>query len=92
MKNLLTILCASIVLLSSCADSKVIDGVKYRPYGLLNEDICKNDSIRYQISPWAVCSGIVFCEMIIPPIYVFGYNLYEPIGKIDEPLKKGVVR
>ena len=35
-----------VVALSSCADKKTIDGVTYRPYGLLNESTCKNDSFR----------------------------------------------
>lgn len=85
----------TIIFLSSCAENKTIDGVTYRPYGLLNEDIHRNDSIVYEISPWAVASGIVFFEMIVPPIYTFGYNLWEPVGKkkdINDMSKKGVVK
>jgi hypothetical protein len=81
-------------LLTSCAKSKIIDGVEYRPYGLLNEESCKNDSIYYQVSAPAVCSGIIFSEMIIPPVYVFGYNLWEPVSskKDRDAALKGVVR
>ena len=75
---ILLVICA---LLSSCADNKVIDGQEYRPYGLLNEDIHKVDSIQYEASFGSVVCGIIFCETIIVPVYVFGYNLYEPIYK-----------
>jgi hypothetical protein len=96
MKKLLTILLLlGALFLPSCADSKKIDGVTYRPYGLLNENLHRNDSIEYQVSPWAVASGIIFCELIVPPIYTFGYNLYEPIGKKSDfknPHTKGIVK
>lgn len=79
-KILLLIAAVSVLLFSSCADEKTIDGVTYRPYGLLNESTCKNDSIQYEISGEAVLSGIIFSECLVPPVYVFGYNLYELIG------------
>ena len=90
----LTVLLVAILSLASCADSKTIDGVTYRPYGLLNESTQKNDSIEYQISPWAVCSGIVFVEMVVPPIYTFGFNLWEPVRKKGPQgdLEKGIVK
>ena len=79
--------------LASCAQEKTIEGVTYRPYGLLNEDSQKNPNINYQVSPWAVVSGVVFFEMIVPPIYVFGFNLFEPVGKkATTPEEKGVVK
>jgi hypothetical protein len=71
--------------------NKTIDGVTYRPYGLLNEETCKNDSIQYQISGIAVISSIIFVELIIPPVYTFGYNLYEPVCKKSKNKMKGVV-
>lgn len=79
-------------LLASCAEEKTIDGVTYRPYGLLNEDTQKNPNIEYEVSGWAVFSGVVFFETIIVPIYTFGYNLYEPVGKkSSDPSKNGIV-
>ncbi len=69
-----------ILLLTACADDKTINGVTYRPYGLFNENACKNDSIEYQIAGDAVFSGVFFAEcFFIPTIYTFGYNLYEPV-------------
>lgn len=90
MKKIVTILLMSVILFSSCADKKTIDGVTYRPYGLINEETCKNDSIQYQVSGWAFASGLVFCELIVPPIYVFGYNLWEPVGKKSDFKTKNI--
>lgn len=83
MKVLITLLLA-MLLIVSCADNKTIDGVEYRPYGLFNQESCKVDSIHYEVSGWAVASGVIFFEVIAPPIYVFGYNLFEPICKKSE--------
>jgi len=81
------------LLFVSCAEDKTIDGVTYRPYGLLNEDTQKNPDINYEISGWAVCSGIVFSETIIVPVYTFGYNLWEPVSKKSAtPAQNGVVK
>jgi hypothetical protein len=68
-----------VVLLTSCADEKTINNVTYEPYGFLNEEIVKNDSVMYQVSPWAVFSGIVFCETIVVPVYIVGWELFEPV-------------
>lgn len=70
-----------IILFASCADPKTIDGKRYRPYGLMNEDLYKNPSIQYEVSGWALFSGILWSETIIVPIYVFGYNFWQPVGK-----------
>lgn len=81
MKKILFLIAAvSVLLFSSCADEKTIDGVTYRPYGFMNESTCKNDSVQYEVSGEAVVAGIIFSECIVPPIYVFGYNLWEPVG------------
>jgi hypothetical protein len=90
MKKIVTLLLMSVILLTSCADKKTIDGVTYRPYGLLNEETCKNDSIQYRVSGWAFASGVVFCELLVPPIYVFGYNLWEPVGKKSDYQTKNI--
>jgi hypothetical protein len=92
MIRLVTLLCVCSILLSSCADDKTINGVKYRPYGFLNKDNCKNDSIQYQVSGCAVFSGIFFFELwFIPTIYTFGYNLWEPVGVIGDNKNNGVI-
>jgi len=91
MKKLLLSLVIVLALLTSCADSKVIDGVRYRPYGLANSEECKNDSIYYEASFGSVVLGVIFSETIVVPVYIFGWNTMEPIGKRD-PKLKGVIR
>ena len=66
-------------LLTSCADEKTINNITYKPYGYFNEEIEKNDSIAYQVSPEAVISSILFCETIVVPVYIIGWELYEPV-------------
>ena len=87
---------AAIVALTSCADKKTIDGVTYRPYGLINEGSCKNDSIYYEVSGWAAASGVLFSEVFfIPTVYTFGYNLWEPVCKksqINHNSEAGVIK
>ncbi len=79
--------------LSSCADKKTINGVTYRPYGLLNEDACKNDSIEYTASGKAIFSGIFWSECcLIPTVYTFGFNLWEPVRKKSNKTNHGVVK
>lgn len=88
MKKIILFLSIS-VLLISCAEDKMINGVVYRPYGLINEDECKVDSVHYKVSVPAVICGVVFSELIVPPIYVFGYNLYEPYC-LKKDFKRGM--
>jgi len=90
---IVTLLFLTIMFFSSCADNKTIKGVEYRPCGLFNENTCKNDSIQYEIAVDATICGVLFCELIAPPIYVFGFNLWEPVGiKKGFDSKKGVVK
>ena len=94
MKKVFVLVTLVAVLFVSCADEKTINGTTYRPYGLLNESTCKNDSIQYEISMAAVITSVLFCEVIIPPIYSVGFNLWQPIGlkrDINQELH-GVVR
>lgn len=69
------------LLLVSCAEPKTIDGKTYQTYGLLNSDEFKSDSIAYKPSVGSVIVGVIFFETIIAPIYIFGFDLYEPIAK-----------
>lgn len=79
-KNLIYIVAIfAVVFLTSCADDKTLDGVTYRPYGLLNKDECRNDSVYYEVSWQAVTSGVIFSGLFfIPTVYTFGFNLFEP--------------
>jgi len=82
--------------LFSCADSKTINGVTYRPYGIFNEGSAKNPNIHYEVSGEAVFSGVMFAEFfLIPTIYTFGYNIYEPkctMAEYNQNINNGVVK
>lgn len=74
----------SIVLLSSCAEEKKINNVVYKPYGLLNPEV-KSDSVEYSISAGSVICAIVFSETLIAPVYIVGWDLYEPTKLKSNP-------
>ena len=82
MKRLASVLLIAVVVLqaSGCtAPTKVVNGVEYRDYGLLNPDD-QNPNVQYEPNWWNIAGGVIFFELIIPPIYVFGYHLFEPVG------------
>jgi hypothetical protein len=81
-----------VFLLSGCGSSKVIDGKEYTTYGLLNEPSMKNDKIEYRTIVGNVILGVILCETIIVPIYFFGFDMYEPIGKKGEITKGEVIK
>lgn len=80
LKTVLAILLV-VVISMGCAKDKVIDGKMIQHYGLFNEQACKDSSIIYQVSPGSVVCGIVFIETVIVPVYVIGWNLFEPVRK-----------
>lgn len=79
MKKIQLIIMA-VVLLTSCAEKKEIKGITYQPYGLLNEQSIKVDSVCYQMNIGSAAWGALLIETVIVPIYAFGYDLYEPIS------------
>lgn len=91
MKNLKKILSYSIyallaaVLLSSCADSKKIringKDVVVEPYGWMDEDEFKNDSVIYRVNTGNVVLSVIGVETVFLPIVLTGKYLYEPVGK-----------
>ena len=81
----LIILALLALILMSCADDKTIDdktidGKPYEAYGFMNQED-KSDSIQYKASLGSLVVGVVFFETIVVPIYVFGYDFYEPVAK-----------
>ncbi len=66
MKNIILFIIA-IMLFTGCADNKTIENKEYRPYGLVNEEDCKNDSILYRVSYPACISGVLFSEFFLIP-------------------------
>jgi hypothetical protein len=87
-KTIITALLLGVTLLSGCAGSREINGKTYEPYGLFNEETVKDDNVTYQVSAGSVIVSIVFCESIVVPVYVVGWDLYEPV-KMKNPPKPG---
>lgn len=68
------------LLFSFCAQPKTIDRQVVQPYGLFNPED-KNENIEYKVSMGSVIVGALSFETIVVPVYIFGWNLYEPIAK-----------
>ncbi len=83
MKHILSVTTAMILAISvsACAKSKIIDGVEYHPYGLLNEDQHKNPKIEYEIVLGNVIWSVILIETIIVPVYMIGFSIKQPVGK-----------
>lgn len=75
--------------LAACGNTKQIDGVTYDVYGFFNAAEKRNPAIDYEVSAGSVFWAIVFSESIIIPLYIVGYDLFQPVGKL--PTIKGEV-
>lgn len=67
--------------LSSCADDKMIEGKKVTAYGLFNEQTKHDTGYLYEVSAGSVITGVILCETIVFPVYIVGWDLYEPVKK-----------
>lgn len=88
------IFCFCLILLiftSSCANEKVIDGIKYDTYGVLNKDEKVNPNIQYELVWGNIIWGVILIETIVAPIYFFGFSMWEPTGPKSNPRIKGQV-
>lgn len=87
------LIAAIIIIPRCCASNKTIDGKTYSTYGLFNQDQYKNDSIQYEVSTGSVVVGVIFCETLIVPVYLVGWDLWQPIGKKTiNPADKGIIQ
>lgn len=75
--------------LVACGDTKVIKGVEYDTYGLLNEDEKKNPDVQYEVCWGNVIWGVLLFQTVVGPVYFFGYSLFEPVE--SKPAIKGAV-
>jgi len=80
-----TILVVMLMSLTSCCftDKMEIEGQVYETYGLLNKDENKDPLVEYKLSFGNIVLGAVFCETVIAPIWFFGFDLWEPVGLIE---------
>jgi hypothetical protein len=80
-KVIVGLICAASLLAAGCSSDMTIDGKVYKPYGLLNEDDVKVAGIQYQPCWGNIVWGAVLVETIVGPIYFFGFDMFEPVGK-----------
>lgn len=78
-------LVAASVALSGCADSKVIGGHEVQPYGVFNQQTAKTPGVDYEVSPGSVILAIVFVETVVVPVYIVGWDLYQPVRQTPSP-------
>jgi len=76
MKKLLIIILLSITL-TSCANSKRINGESIEPYGLFNQEL-KRDDVVYNLSIGTIILSVIFVETLIVPVIACGWYLWEP--------------
>lgn len=79
MKKLILLFSLLSLLLAGCDEHKTINGKVVPVYGFFNEAVSKDPNVVYQVSPWSVICAIVFCETLVVPIYVVGWDLFEPV-------------
>jgi hypothetical protein len=65
-----------LLILTACGAPKTINN---ETYGILTTD-SKDPNIQYLVVKFNVIWVLVLCETIIVPIYVFVFDLYEPVG------------
>lgn len=85
------LLLLSVVILSACADSKTFtkeDGTTFtaEPYGWANADANKIDGVVYECCIGNVIWGIVGFETVVVPVWLSGWELFEPV-RYEEPKK-----
>jgi len=74
----------SVALVSSCADRRnfITAGqtIKAQPYGIFNEETHRTNGVKYEVSFGSVAMAVIFIETIIVPIYIVGWDLFEPVA------------
>lgn len=76
----LRLIVAASVALSGCTYDRTIDGVTYEPYGLLSPTK-ESPDIVYELDWSNIVIACIFAETVIVPLYVFGFAIWQPVGK-----------
>ena len=93
-KSIALFLCLSILCLFSygCGDTKVIEGIEYDTYGLLNKEDNRNPEIKYRLITGNAVWSVLLCSTVAAPIYFIGFSIYEPVRKKYPNEPKGVMQ
>lgn len=91
-KLLLIAALASTMLLSACGNDKTIDGKNYDTFGFANESSTRDPNILYELSPGSVIWAIILCETIVVPVYIIGWDLWQPVKKKDPNQVNGIAK
>jgi len=75
------------MILSACAEGKELDGKYYETYGFINIDEVKDPCVVYKGDTGSLVMGIIFSETVVAPVYIFGYDFFEPKGIKPQCLK-----
>ncbi len=79
-----------LILSAACANPKDIElngQVRtFEPYGWMNEEEYKNDSIYYKVNTGNVVWSLIGVETVIIPVLLTGNSLYEPV-RVKEKYK-----
>jgi predicted small secreted protein len=84
---LVAALAASMLTLSGCGNDKTINGTHYDTFGIANESSHRDPKILYEISFGSVLCALFFVETVIVPLYVIGWDLWQPV-KVVQPEQK----
>ena len=92
MKKLFGLLLIAIIALSSCADSKTFeraDGTKFvaEPYGWANYQTKKIEGVTYEACIGNIVLDVIAVETIFIPIWLTGWELYEPVSFVEPNVK-----
>jgi len=69
------------IFLFACSESGMYDindkTVLVKPYGIMSTED-KKDGIIYEVSPPNILVAIIFAPTVVVPLYIVGWDLYEP--------------
>lgn len=81
MKKFIVSMMIGMMLLSGCSSSMTIDGKEVPTYGLFTKDEVKVEGIKYKLCWGNIIWGGLLIETVVAPIYFFGFDMFEPVGK-----------
>ena len=80
-------LVASTLALTACGNDMTIDGKRYDTFGIANEGSHRDPHIVYEISAGSVIWAILLCETVVFPVYIIGWDLYQPVAAAHQESK-----